>query len=65
MQPTAALVMQRVQELVGASYADSSQSVIASAMAGWAKFTRAYPGRDMIQTPAFSGDLDASIHNEM
>ena len=57
--------MQRVQELVGASYADSSQTVIRSAMSGWGKFTRAYSGRDMLMTPAFSGDLDASIHNEI
>ena len=57
--------MQRVQELVGASYADSSQTVIRSAMSGWGKFSRAYPERSMLSTPAFAGDLDASIHNEM
>ena len=59
------LIMQRVRDLVGQSYADSSQGVIASAMSGWGKFTRAFPDRDMIRTPAFSGDLDVSIHNEI
>ena len=64
-QPTADLIMQRVHEMVGAAYAESSQGVVASAMEAWGKVNRAYPDRDMIRTPAFTGDLDASIHNEI
>ena len=51
--------------MVGAAYAESSQGVVASAMEAWGKVNRAYPDRDMIRTPAFTGDLDASIHNEI
>jgi hypothetical protein len=65
VQPTADLIMQRVHEMVGAAYAESSQGVVASAMEAWAKVNRAYPDRDMLRTPAFVGDLDASIHNEI
>ena len=54
-----------VKEMVKNAYAPGSMKAIKSALGAWADFEADYPERIMLWEPNFSGDMEASLHNEL
>ena len=66
-EPDLADLNSAVHQCIAAAYADTSQGTVRSAMNAWVTFSRLFSAQrpEMIRTPRYDGDLEASTHNEL